>query len=58
MPVIHVHIAAGRPLETRRRLAVALTDAVAEILELERDATQVVIHEHDQIGRASCRERV
>src|ERR1700761_7360776 len=48
MPFIHVHIAAGRPLEKRRRLAAAITDAVTDILELERGATQVVIHEHDR----------
>jgi len=48
MPFISVHIAAGRPLEKRRRLAQAITDAVSDILELERGATQVLIHEHDR----------
>jgi 4-oxalocrotonate tautomerase len=48
MPFIHVHIAAGRPLEKRRRLAAAITDAVTDILETERAATQVVIQEHDR----------
>ena len=48
MPFIAVHIARGRPLEKRRRLAVAITDAVTEILELERAATQVIVHEHDR----------
>lgn len=48
MPFIAVHIARGRPLEIRRRLAVAMTDIVTEILELERGATQVLIHEHDR----------
>ena len=48
MPFIAVHIARGRPQEKRRRLAVAITDIVTEILELERDATQVLIHEHDR----------
>jgi 4-oxalocrotonate tautomerase len=48
MPFVSVHIAAGRPLEKRRRLAEAITDAVTEILELERGATQVLIHEHDR----------
>ncbi len=48
MPIISVHIAAGRPLEKRRRLAEAITDAVTEILETERAATQVLIHEHDK----------
>jgi 4-oxalocrotonate tautomerase len=48
MPFVHVHIAKGRPLEKRRRLAEKITDAVTEILELERGATQVLIHEHDR----------
>ena len=48
MPFISVHIAAGRTLDKRRRLAQAITDAVTEILELERGATQVLIHEHDK----------
>jgi 4-oxalocrotonate tautomerase len=48
MPFIAVHIARGRPLEKRRRLAAAITDVVAEILELEKGTTQVLIHEHDR----------
>ena len=48
MPFISVHIARGRPLEKRRRLAIAITDAVTEILELDRGATQVLIHEHER----------
>ena len=48
MPFIAVHIARGRPLEKRRRLATAITDAVTEILELDKGATQVLIHEHDR----------
>jgi 4-oxalocrotonate tautomerase len=48
MPFIHVHMTAGRPLEKRRRLAQAITDAVTEILELEPGQTQVVIQEHER----------
>jgi 4-oxalocrotonate tautomerase len=48
MPFVAVHIARGRPLEKRRRLVAAITEAVTEILELERSATQVLIHEHDR----------
>lgn len=48
MPFIVVHIARGRPLEKRRRLAAAITEAVTEILELEKNATQVLIQEHDR----------
>jgi 4-oxalocrotonate tautomerase len=48
MPFVAVHIARGRPLDKRRRLAVAITDAICEIFELERSQTQVLIHEHDR----------
>jgi 4-oxalocrotonate tautomerase len=48
MPYVAVHIAQGRPLEKRRRLIAAITDAVADILEIERRETWVVIHEHDR----------
>ena len=48
MPFVAVHIARGRPLEKRRRIAVAITDAISEILELDPGQTQVLIHEHDR----------
>jgi len=48
MPFIAVHIAKGRPLEKRRRLAAAITDLVTDILELDRSDTHVLIHEHDK----------
>ena len=48
MPFVAVHIARGRPLEKRRRIAQAITDAISEILELEKNQTQVLIHEHDR----------
>lgn len=48
MPFVVVHIARGRPLEKRRRLALAITDAVTEIFELDRTSTQVLIQEHDR----------
>jgi 4-oxalocrotonate tautomerase len=48
MPFIAVHIARGRPLEKRRRLIAAITDAVTDIFELERSATQVLVLEHDK----------
>src|SRR5215831_12625774 len=48
MPFVVAHIAKGRPLEKRRRLAAAITDAISEIFELDRGATQVVILEHER----------
>jgi 4-oxalocrotonate tautomerase len=48
MPFVVAHIAKGRPLEKRRRLAVAITDAISEIFEIERSATQVIVVEHER----------
>lgn len=48
MPFVTVHMARGRPAEKRRRIAEAITDAISEILELDRRETQVLIQEHDR----------
>lgn len=48
MPFVAVHMARGRPPEKRRRIAEAITNAISEILELDRRETQVLIHEHDR----------
>ena len=48
MPFVAVHMARGRPLEKRRRIAAAITDAVSEILELDRREVQVLIQEHER----------
>lgn len=45
MPIVHVHLAAGRPPEHRRALLEAVADAVASTLDVPRTATQVVLHE-------------
>ena len=62
MPFVIAHIARGRPLEKRRRLAAAITDAVSEIFELDPGQTQVLIQEHDRdswaIGGELLSERV
>jgi 4-oxalocrotonate tautomerase len=48
MPFVAVHLARGRSLEKRRRLVTVITDAISEILELDRDETWVLVHEHDR----------
>lgn len=62
MPFVIAHIARGRPLEKRRRLAAAITQAVSEIFELDPGQTQVLIQEHDRdswaIGGELLSERV
>lgn len=62
MPFVIAHIARGRPLEKRRRLAAAITNAVSEIFEISPAQTQVVIQEHDRdswaIGGEFLSERI
>ena|SRR5579862_5615257 len=62
MPFVIAHIARGRPLEKRRRLAAAITAAVSEIFELDPGQTQVLVQEHDRdswaIGGELLSERV
>ncbi|MBL6854250.1 MAG: 4-oxalocrotonate tautomerase family protein [Alphaproteobacteria bacterium] len=62
MPFVIAHIARGRPLDKRRRLAAAITAAVSEIFELDPAQTQVLIQEHDRdswaIGGELLSERV
>ena|SRR5581483_5966173 len=48
MPFVQIHIVKGRSLETRRKLAEAITLAVSDILDLEPAATHVVIQEHER----------
>jgi len=62
MPFVIAHIARGRPIEKRRRLATAITNAVSDIFELDPSQTQVLIQEHDRdswaIGGELLSERV
>lgn len=58
MPFVIAHIAKGRTLEKRRRLAVAITDAITEIFEIDRSATQVLIQEHEKDSWAIAGELI
>ncbi|MFG1394394.1 tautomerase family protein [Xanthobacter agilis] len=48
MPVITVRIGKGRPIETKRALVAALTQAVAETLDVSPDWVTVLIEEYDR----------
>ncbi|HEX2590023.1 MAG TPA: 2-hydroxymuconate tautomerase family protein [Rhizomicrobium sp.] len=62
MPVIATHILKGRGVEIKRRLASALTTAMADVLELPAESIHVLITEHDRenwaIGGELFSERV
>jgi 4-oxalocrotonate tautomerase len=47
MPLVSITMAAGRPLEVRRRLVAAVTDAVATSLDLPSERIGVHLHELD-----------
>jgi 4-oxalocrotonate tautomerase len=48
MPIVTVRIAKGRPLETKRKLATALTATIADTLDVERGKITVLIEEYDR----------
>ncbi len=48
MPIISIKLAKGRPAQQKRRLAKALTDAAASILDVEPILVTVLIEEIDR----------
>ncbi|WKW51652.1 tautomerase family protein [Rhodomicrobium lacus] len=48
MPIITVRIAKGRPTETKRALAAALTRSAAETLDVPAEWVTVLIEEYDR----------
>jgi 4-oxalocrotonate tautomerase len=48
MPVITVRIAKGRSLETKRRMAEAVTKAVAETLDVKPEWVTLLIEEFER----------
>jgi 4-oxalocrotonate tautomerase len=45
MPTIHVNMYEGRSVDQKRKLVVAMTDAVVKSLEIKPEAVQILIHE-------------
>ena len=56
MPIVTVRVAKGRPIETKRRLVVALTAAVADTLEVDREWVTVLIEEYERENWATAGE--
>jgi len=48
MPFINVKMLAGRSIEQKRALVEALTEAMVEACEADRDGTTVVIEEYER----------
>ncbi len=45
MPFIHVNMFEGRSVDQKRKMVVAMTDAVAKSLEIKPEAVHIIIHE-------------
>ena len=45
MPIIHVNLYEGRSLEQRKKLVVAMTEAVVKSLEVKPEAVRIVLHD-------------
>ncbi|MBK5001663.1 4-oxalocrotonate tautomerase [Pseudomonas sp. S31] len=46
MPIIEMHLLEGRTAEQKRRVAAAITEAVARSLECRADTVRILITEH------------
>lgn len=56
MPVITVKIAKGRPIEQKRALAKAVTEAVVSTLDVKSEWVSVLIEEFDRENWATAGE--
>jgi 4-oxalocrotonate tautomerase len=45
MPVIHVHLYEGRTLEQKRKLVLAMTEAVVKSVDVKPEAVHILLHD-------------
>jgi len=45
MPIIHVNMFEGRTVDQKRKLVVAMTDAVVKSLDVKPDAVRIILHD-------------
>ena len=45
MPIIHVHMFEGKTLDQKRKLVVAMTEAVVKSLDSKPESVRIVIHD-------------
>jgi 4-oxalocrotonate tautomerase len=61
MPIIEMHLAAGRTVEQKRRVMVAVSQAVANALDVNPSTVRILITEHNHnefsVGGISLAER-
>jgi 4-oxalocrotonate tautomerase len=45
MPIIHVNMYEGRSVDQKRKMVVAMTDAVVKSLDVKPEAVRIIIHD-------------
>ena len=45
MPIIHVHLFEGKTIDQKRKLAVAMTEAVVKSLDTKPESVRILIHD-------------
>jgi 4-oxalocrotonate tautomerase len=45
MPIIHVNMYEGRTLDQKRKLVVAMTEAVVKSLDTKPESVRIIIHD-------------
>jgi 4-oxalocrotonate tautomerase len=45
MPIIHVHMYEGRTIDQKRKLVVAMTEAVVKSLDTKPESVRILLHD-------------
>lgn len=45
MPIIHVNMYEGRTIEQKRKMVVAMTEAVVKSLDVKPEAVRIIMHD-------------
>jgi 4-oxalocrotonate tautomerase len=45
MPIIHVHLFEGKTIDQKRKLAVAMTEAVVKSLDTKPESVRILMHD-------------
>jgi len=45
MPIIHVHMFEGKTLDQKRKLVVAMTEAVVKSLDTKPESVRILLHD-------------
>jgi 4-oxalocrotonate tautomerase len=45
MPIIHVHMFEGKTIDQKRKLVVAMTEAVVKSLDTKPESVRILIHD-------------